>query len=93
VRKLTPTATLHVNEKAGVRSEVDPERGTAGAAFWGATAGFDGSAVHFTISNPLLVAVPGNVGEGEASISVLAELAGEAQPVGSADRPHIHGPS
>src|SRR5215472_21361 len=45
-----------------------------------------------SISHPLLVVVPVGMWA-KASISLLSELAreaGEAQPVGNADRPHVH---
>jgi len=88
--------------------EVDPDRETAGAASQGvslpvsmsapiavgATAGLTSLRFTSSISNPLLVVVPVGMWA-KASISPLSELAreaGEAQPVGNADRPHIHRP-
>src|SRR5437660_10408597 len=54
----------------------------------------DATVLPFTgsMSNPLLAAVPVGMWS-KASISRLSERAreaGEAQPVGNADRPHIH---
>ena len=49
-------------------------------------------ALRAELSSPLLVVVPVGMWA-KASISPLSELpreAGEAQPVGEADRPHIH---
>ena len=58
-----------------------------------ATAGLTSLPLTLSMSNPWLVAVPVGMWA-KASISSLSELAreaGEAQPVGNADRPHIHG--
>src|SRR6266853_5729266 len=60
----------------------------------GTTAGSTSLLFTSSISNPLLVAVPVGMWA-KASISPPSELAreaGEAQPVGNADRPHIHRP-
>src|SRR5215470_2149260 len=95
-------------ERSDDNSEVDPDRETAGAASQGvslpvsmsapiavgATAGLKSLRFTSSISNPLLVVVPVGMWA-KASISPLSELAreaGEAQPVGNADRPHIHRP-
>ena len=56
---------------------------------------FDESTVHFINIKSFVGAVPVGMWA-KASISPLVELAreaGEAPPVGKADRPHIHGPS
>src|SRR6516165_11377452 len=91
------------------RCEVDPEHGTAGDVCQdvtlpistsapiagGATAGLTGLLFTSSLSNPWLVGVPVGMWA-KASISPLSELAREAeeaQPVGDADRPHIHRPS
>jgi len=58
----------------------------------GGTAGFARRLFTSSRSNPRLVVVPVGMWA-KASISPLSELAreaGEAQPVGNADRPHIH---
>src|SRR5215470_2291397 len=103
------TTPCHLtNDARSFRSEVDPDRETAGAASQGvslpvsmsapiavgATAGLTSLRFTSSISNPLLVVVPVGMWA-KASISPLSELAreaGEAQPVGNADRPHIHRP-
>ena len=58
-----------------------------------ATAGLTSLPFTLSMSNPWLVAVPVGMWA-KASILLLSELAareaGEAQPVGNADRPHIH---
>jgi hypothetical protein len=61
----------------------------------GAVAGATPLLFELSTSIALLIVVPVGMWA-KASISPLSELArevGEAQPVGTADRPHIHRPS